>query len=679
MLVSLPLSAVGRDVIHHDLTVSIDPEARTVHVFDRITLPKFSPGQTPVFTLGKAFELAQASPGLAELETSSDRTPAHGVRRYRLAGSQATLQVSYGLAQSALSHLGMGRESTHPIYLDNADAWLLHPPGMPLTARLTVNLPNGWLAVSQGEPLGPNQWQIDQPHWGLHLIVDRYHRTELDDGRRPRVLTFFRRLDAPLARRYLDKGRHYLGWFERLLGPYPYPAFSVIENRWESGLGMPSFTLLGPRVLRLPFILDSAYPHEILHNWWGNGVYPDPKGGNWSEGLTAYLADHLVQEMAGKGAGYRRRALQKYFNYVEAADDFPLHAFRGGHEPKTQAIGYGKGLMVFHMLRSRLGNQAFLRGLRTIISRHMFQTASYGDLRAAFEHAAGEPLRQFFEQWVARPGAPQLALRAERDTNDPYVLQIHVYQTQLAPAFSLQLPVAVDLENGAVEMHRLKMSTREHRKTLRFPAPPLGIRLDPGFDVFRRLSREEVPASLGELFGGKHAVLVLPDVQAQDETTHYARMAKQWAKRFGWRIVSDNGFTWPAQGKVIVLGADNRHLDSVLRLLHPHVQLGGAGANDIRLGGQNLDPTQSFAAAGRRGDLTVAWVVLGYPETAEPLARRLPHYGRYGYAVFTGRLAKATSRGEWRVTASPLAQWLDSGDARFRSLPARNKLLKLSD
>ena len=44
---------------------------------------------------------------------------------------------------------------------------------------------------------------------------------------------------------------------------------------------MASLTLLGPRVIRLPFIFKSSYPHEILHNWWGNGVYVDYASGNW--------------------------------------------------------------------------------------------------------------------------------------------------------------------------------------------------------------------------------------------------------------------------------------------------------------------------------------------------------------------------------------------------------------
>ena len=65
-------------------------------------------------------------------------------------------------------------------------------------------------------------------------------------------------------------------------------------------------------MIRLPFILHTSYPHEILHNWWGNSVYVDGASGNWCEGLTAYLADHLIREGQGRGAEYRLDTLKKY-------------------------------------------------------------------------------------------------------------------------------------------------------------------------------------------------------------------------------------------------------------------------------------------------------------------------------------------------------------------------------
>ena len=148
---------------------------------------------------------------------------------------------------------------------------------------------------------------------------------------------------------YISTTGQYVEMFNRLIGPYPYEKFALVENFWETGYGMPSFTLIGSKIIRFPFILHSSYPHEIPHNWWGNGVYVAYEEGNWCEGLTAYLADHLIKEQRGQGRNYRRTMLQRYADYVTEAKDFPLTEFRSRHSAATQAIGYGKMLMVCHM------------------------------------------------------------------------------------------------------------------------------------------------------------------------------------------------------------------------------------------------------------------------------------------------------------------------------------------
>jgi hypothetical protein len=99
---------------------------------------------------------------------------------------------------------------------------------------------------------------------------------------------YLRKPDEALAAKYLEATARNLEMYRGLIGTYPYDKFALVENFWETGYGMPSFTLLGPQIIRFPFILTSSYPHEILHNWWGNSVFVDYASGNWCEGLTAY-------------------------------------------------------------------------------------------------------------------------------------------------------------------------------------------------------------------------------------------------------------------------------------------------------------------------------------------------------------------------------------------------------
>ncbi len=93
-----------------------------------------------------------------------------------------------------------------------------------------------------------------------------------------RLRTYFPRdLDAVagLADGYLDDTRRYLELYGEEIGAYPFTEFSVVASPLPTGFGMPTLTYIGAEVLKLPFIRATSLGHEVLHNWWGNGVYVD--------------------------------------------------------------------------------------------------------------------------------------------------------------------------------------------------------------------------------------------------------------------------------------------------------------------------------------------------------------------------------------------------------------------
>ena len=332
-----------------------------------------------------------------------------------------------------------------------------------------------------------------------------------------------------MARKYLDATAQYLEMYRQLIGPYAYGKFALVENFWETGYGMPSFTLLGPQVIRFPFILHSSYPHEILHNWWGNSVLVDYEKGNWCEGLTAYLADHLVQEQRGLGDEYRRSTLQKYRDYVRDGRDFPLTEFRERHSAATEAVGYGKALMMDHMLRRQIGDDAFRAGLATFYRQHRGQRASFDDLRAAFEAAAATDLRGFFEQWTTRAGAPVLGVdNVQVQKNDAgFVVSGLLRQTQTSDPYSLQVPITVMTANGP-RTSVVNTSEREQTFAITVDAAPLSLHVDPMFDLFRLLDPRETPASIGQIFGEPQILAVLPAAADETQREQYRTLINAW-------------------------------------------------------------------------------------------------------------------------------------------------------
>jgi hypothetical protein len=546
-LLLAPDFAPAAALAHHDLEVRLEPATHRIAVRDRIALPApapatltlvLHPGLDPRVE-GSAATIAPAG-GAPEGETAA---------RYTLTippGAATVTLVYGGVIDHPLEQVGEeyargqretpGMISDAGVFLSDASSWVPLPEdGGRFTFALTADLPEGWDAVSQGtrslhETAGGRRrvrWECAEPQEGLALVADRY--TEYRDrAGAVELLVFLRSPDPALARQYLDAAAGYLGMYSALIAPYPYGTWSTVENFWETGYGMPSFTLLGPKVIRFPFILHSSLPHEILHSWWGNGVFADVAGGNWSEGLTAYLADHLVKEQRGEGAEHRLTTLQKYADYVLAGRDLPLAQFRSRHGSVTEAVGYGKGAMVFHMLRRQLGDRSFIAGLRRFWEQRRFTAASFTDLRQAFEEASGTDLRWFFDQWVDGAGAPEIRLRrAEVGGPDGRDLTLDLEQTQPGEPYRLGVPVAVTLEGVADALVKtVEIIGRTAAVTFKdLAGRPLRVDVDPEFDLFRRLDRAEIPPAISQALGAERAVVLLPSAAPPALATAYRALA----------------------------------------------------------------------------------------------------------------------------------------------------------
>jgi len=678
----LPLSVpADLPVVDHEIAAVIDPASGQLTVTDRLTLP---PGRDTVDLVLHTGLSPRVAPDQGTLEVLGQDAHLEALRLHLTpaAGGSATLTYS-GTIRHALTAVseGMGREQLTTVgtigpdgvFLDGGSGWYPRMPGTLQRFTLRVSLPAGWQAVSQGAGPGNESdmgsaWAETQPQDDIYLIAAPFTLYR-DQGAAPHqeaeAQVWLRTPDAPLAAGYLAATREYLDLYSRLIGPYPYAKFALVENFWETGYGMPSFTLLGPQVIRLPFIITSSYPHEVLHNWWGNGVYVNDQGGNWSEGLTAYLADHLMKEREGQGAAYRRDSLAAFADYVRTGADFPLIAFRGRHGAASQAIGYGKAAMVFHNLRIQLGDAAFIQGLQRFYTDNRFRVAGYPQLRSAFETASGRDLGTYFTAWTTRTGAPRLALsevRSEPFANG-YRVSGRVAQTQRQAPYPFAVPVVVHLTDGAPRQTLVTLTGRDTDFTIELPAAPLRVALDPEFDSFRTLEAGESAVSLGGLFGAAQGLILLPGAAPPDLLEAYRALATEWQRgHAGWQVALDSDHPAPPTDRAVwLLGWENRHLGAFAA--------GSQGfsldpaARALNIAGATVDTTNASLALTRQGgEQALGWVATTDAAALPGLTRKLPHYGKYGYLVFTGTAPDNRQKGQWPPGDSPLVHWF--GEAR---------------
>ena len=691
----LPLAVpASATVLQHALEVVIEPTEHRLEATDTITRSATGPA-TLVFALHPDLTPEVLSAGATLAEVPSDTTARQQAgsggaltglvpRHYRVelppGEDRVTLRYQ-GRIRHALEPQGVeysrgfretpGMISEQGVFLAGRSYWYPHVADYGLvTYDLKLRLPPGWSAMTQGARVrrdatsGPvhEEWHCTSPQEEIYLIAGEYteYRQEADGVL---AMVLLREPDAPLAQQYLDATARYIRLYSDLIGSYPYAKFALVENFWETGYGMPSFTLLGPKVIRFPFILHSSYPHEILHNWWGNGVYTDYTGGNWAEGLTSYLADHLIKEQAGQGADYRRTVLQKYTDHVRQQQDFPLTQFRGRHSAVTEAVGYGKTLMLFHMLRRQLGDAAFAKGLRALYAQYRFQVTGFGEVAAVFSATSGQALDRFFEQWVVRTGAPRLrvARARARRLGDVYTLTAVIEQTQPEAAYRLQVPVAVHLEGRAQAWQTdVMLEDRQTTVELELPARPYRLEIDPEFDVFRRLDRNEIPPAISQMTGADRALIVLPSGASPALFTGYESLARDWQAGDPDRvdIVPDADIdSLPADRAVWLFGWENRFRGELAAALDEYAydDLG----RTLTIAGTELQPdTHAVAVLARHpanSEHALGWLAAEEVAALPGLGRKLPHYGKYSYLAFTGTEPANVLKGQWSVVHSPLA------------------------
>ncbi|PLX42447.1 MAG: hypothetical protein C0609_09430, partial [Deltaproteobacteria bacterium] len=673
---------------HHIISLTLDPSSRSLRVSDTITRPQgegevsflLHRGLSPEVEGGEVEELAQSE---------EDAPPWRAKYRVKLSDGAESFTVNYGgeiyhPPSSAGREYARGFKSTPGIIsaegavLSFSTLWLpLFDRDELVTFELEATLPEGWDCVSQGRREAPEKnvigWTSDAGQDDIWFVAAPFNRYELaEEGFTAEA--YLRSPDEALANKYLDSTARYVKMYEGLIGTYPFSKFALVENFWETGFGMPSFTLLGPRVVRLPFILRTSYPHEILHNWWGNSVYIEYGSGNWAEGLTAYLADHLMSEQSGMGHSYRESTLQKYADYVAERQDSPLTSFVSRHSAASEALGYGKALMTFHMLRDLVGDKLFKKALEKFYSEMLWKRASWSDLQRVFSEVYGSDLGWFFHQWVERPGAPSIEIEEVKAADGAVSGVIRQRQGDL---YDFDLKIAVTTGDDVL-YQKVSVSGERTPFSIDVNGSPLRVDADPEFDLFRLLDSSETPPALSGLFGSKKLTFILPSGAGEELLDGYLALADKLSASVEGEAVTllDSEVDGlPKDGSVWLMGWENLFREKFEAEAAPYALTLREEESDM---GYATVPREghSIVVTAKRSDDSASYIALLAADSTLPmegLARKLPHYHKYSYLGFEGGEPVNIAKGRWPAVGSPLTHYF-AQDAAIGKLPKRAPL-----
>jgi hypothetical protein len=526
--------------------------------------------------------------------------------------------------------------------------------------KLTVVAPRGMLAVTAGQSGGhQNQgaktistWEVNDLIRGLSLSVGAYIVRQKKAGSITAATYFFKETDH-LSEAYLDATVRYLLMYEALFGPYPFNKFAVVENFFPTGYGFPSYTLIGGSVLRLPFIIHTSLGHEIAHCWWGNGVLVDYDAGNWSEALTTYVADYRYNEMksAESARAYRQQILRNYATLINADQDFAVDQFKSRYNPATKTIGYDKGAMIFHMLRRQLGDDAFWGALRDLYRDRLFKPTSWGDMQKAFESRAGHSLEDFFNQWVSRKGAPRFYLDGvqTRQNGNKWTVEGRIVQQE--PVFRFELELALQNRDKTISK-TIRVMDKESRFQMISDSRPMTLNADPGTDIFRQLSPDEIPPAINALKNSRAMLVVLAEnLEPEIKRAAHTLMRSLGVKNFTFREEDTIDKKEFSQKDILMIG----YPQNAAFLSHLPEQV-VIRSESFTLNQNTYDRSTDiffgvFPHPDRKDRVAALFLPLSSSHAAE-VARKVAHYGKYSYLAFQN--GSNSDRGFWSTGQSPL-------------------------
>lgn len=273
---------------------------------------------------------------------------------------------------------------------------------------LQVTCPPGYTVISNGKETqngDTTEWALSEPSLSCMAIVAIGKYSEVDE-RGPRDLNirnFVPEGEQASYKPILDTENSILTLLESKLGPYPWESCGTISLPGAVGTVSPlmqgaalettSIPVFGPGLIK-----DKAtLTHELCHQWMGNCVSVTHWAEDiwWVEGFAAYSEQLLVEKDKGHAAylaSIHRIAEQNARNWLAPGKLTVGTMFGSG--------SYVSGCLLFHTLRTELGDDAFFKAVRTFIARHKYGNATDQDWIDVASQAAGKDMKPFFDKWL---------------------------------------------------------------------------------------------------------------------------------------------------------------------------------------------------------------------------------------------------------------------------------------
>ena len=457
-------------------------------------------------------------------------------------GQKRRLQVRYAVVNPLNGIHFSRREGTRYLCTDHeterARYWLpcVDHPAARTTLEFSLRaeggfkiLANGLLAGEESHDDGTKTWRwaLDYPCPSYLICIAGGELVRVEggvhvtpDGREVEVAAFAPPPYTPeQLERSFGKTKDMIDWLSaKLDAPFPFPKYyqvaipgigGAMENislvTWDD-----AFVLDEVLAREWGPLVDRINVHELAHSYFGDAIVMEDFAHAWlKESWATYVEALWVEEHGGRdelqlvldddAEAYFGEVDERYArpivtrSYESAWDLFDNHLYPGG-------------AWRLHMLRKRLGEEAFWKGVRAYVARYSGRLVETSDFRRCLEEAGGVSLSRFFDEWIHSPGYPRLEVGFDYDAERGEV-RLNFEQKQVDRAkkigtFSFPLVVALERAPGEWTRHRIQIERAREALVIPVKGRPLQVVIDPELNVLKRLAfdpgRDLLERSLSE-------------------------------------------------------------------------------------------------------------------------------------------------------------------------------------
>ena len=379
------------------------------------------------------------------------------------------------------------------------------------------------------------------------------------------------------SEKYLQASIEYYKQYSELFGDYPYSNFSIVENFFATGFGMPGYTLLSNQLMAMSWIVLSpgALAHEFVHNWWGNSVFVDYEKGNWCEALTVFSTNyyyHILTDNENKALNYRKSALISLSD-LPVEKNYPLVKFEYQEHSDDAVIGYQKGAMLFNEIYKLMGKDNFFGAIKLFNKKFLGKVALWEDILATFEKYSkikdlNFPVRRVFKQWLYETKLPKISLDKAKVIIDENKLTFTIAQDL---EYYAQVPVQITTDKET-KIILVIIDKKNTEATCEIDGKLISIELDPEYNVLRELNSYEKPYTFNKTLSND-IMVILPNKDDKKVAEEFVELLKQ----SGYNVNSAScdkldDINWKERS-IIVIGSakSNSFIDKYLKGAYPEI------------------------------------------------------------------------------------------------------------